>query len=401
MRDSNQYKRDGIFATPEFFVQSGEASIRGIIRELYYYSQYSYSLIGEGNIVFFESVEYVNNYNYHNMYMKVLGLYKNQTYVFPQKKRDIRIWDYAREFISLLIELREEHKKTSLYVKLSYLKARIELVKLKKVLLLSEKKVLVTFCDVHPVDALVVQFAKKNHIKTVTLQHGHFNAKDRPWVFNKSYSDYFLLHGRYAMEEALESGHNLEGLMPVGMMNYVGQQRKKIVFNTDNKVFALFLNGPGAKEDNEDMIRMANKICAKYGLKYIVRSHPAIHLSTYKEILDMSFMKRESAKDEAISTLFECTQFTIVGNSTVFIESLFMGKMTFRFINKAQDIYDRVQWCAFRSDDEFVGIYDEAVSNWNDMEKKIVDTVSYLCEPGDIGDNYRNALDKIVGEECL
>jgi hypothetical protein len=207
------------------------------------------------------------------------------------------------------------------------------------------------------------------------------------------------MHGRYAVEEALESGHTAEGLIPVGMMNYIGKQPKSPEIQKEIKKFSVFLNGPGAKEDNENLIRCANEICRKYHLKYIVRSHPVIPISVYDKLIDGECCDRESKKDESLEALLEETQFVIVGNSTVFIESLYLGKLTCRFVDQAQDIYEKIKWCAFRNIKEFSQLYDLCIRDSEYFCKQVMSTVSYLCEPGDIGENYKKAFGRILSED--
>lgn len=350
-------------------------------------------------IRYFKSIDYINALGHQQLYNRMITSIGQGVEVTPIKY--IHFDNKLPKYISLYCSWKKtitslySDNKISHFLTLHLLKAYIELEKLKSIVDNWNDSIIVTFCDVHPVDAIVTQYVNRNGGTTVTLQHGHFNAKDRGWVFNQSLSDYFLLHGECAKMEALESEHKKDGLIPVGMMNFIGINRKKADFDVNNKCFALILNGPGAMEDNEEFIRCANKFAKAHNMTYILRGHPAIALETYESIINDDYLERISNKQETIENLLQKVQFVMVGNSTVFIESLYLGKLTLRYVGKSQDIYEKIKWCVFHNMDELNKLYERSIADVDGLKRKINDTTKWLCSDGNIGENYRKVFEDI------
>lgn len=401
--DVKDYDINKIIVTTRYMLEKGQIGPINIIKDLIksiFCFQYFHENKGN-SVIFFESIDYEKAFNYRALYKRVMDLDCTYSSLLLGKKKNCKtkIVRYIPVYFRCrrqILAMGYKGRGQIFVLSATLLRGFIELDKIKNII--SKYKVLVVLCDVHPIDALVVQYAKKRGMKTITMQHGHFNAKDRPWVYSNSEADFFFLHGQYAFEEAIESGHSNTGLISVGMMNYIGIERKHLEYQASNKTFALILNGPGAKEDNEAMIRCANTICDIFELNYIVRAHPAIPVKEYENIIKWEKCERVSTIEESINSLLSQTQFTMVGNSTVFIESLYMGSVTYRFVGVSQDIYEKIQWCAFRTVEEFEKKYEGLKSNSERIQEKCKHTLDYLCETGDIGENYRQAINKIVGE---
>lgn len=356
--------------------------------------------VDKQEIVYFRSVDYINASNYQKMFSSMIKAVGTgmQIDAIKQVRIDVNCFKYIGlyKIWKKTISQINRNKEKAEYLALHLIRAYIELKKFMRIVKDAGNHIVVTFCDVHPVDAIITQYVNLNGGTTVTLQHGHFNAMDRGWVFNQSKSDYFLLHGEYAKKEAMQSEHDEKGLVPVGMLNFIGVERKDFNLDRSNQNFALILNGPGAKEDNEGFILCANEFARVHNMKYIVRAHPAVPVETYESIIDKNCMLEVSKKEESISTLFDRVQFVMVGNSTVFIEALYLGKLVFRYAGISQDIYERIKWCQFSSVEELNVIYDSKISDLNLLKKRVSETTAQLCQDGDIGINYKKFFERIT-----
>lgn len=402
-KELNGYDVSTILSVPFFSWDKGEIKlincIKDVIKSLFLVRNTTLGF--DDKILFFESLEYMDRRAYRQMYEKVEECVEKKTIIRPRKQMGISkgLWKYLFLWLDWKRQLKRAVKDTriSWFLSLNLLKAYIELDKFRKELNGFEPRVIVTFCDVHPVDAMVVQWAKINLIKTVTLQHGHFNASDRGWVFSRSKSDFFFLQGEYARQEALLCGKSENGLIVAGMMNFIGSERKEIhPIEIEKNVFAVLLNGPGAKEDNDGFLKCADDIAEKYGLKYVVRTHPNLSNQNY---FSSKYCCGESKQVESIEDLVGRTQFVLVGNSTMFIESLYIGGAAFRYKGLSQDIYDRIRWCAFNNITEFGIIYENCISHPDSFVEQVSKSVEQLCAPGNIASNYAKAFEKIVKEE--
>lgn len=405
LKGLESYKVGTILSVPLFLSGTEDISnikvLKSMIKSCFFLD---YNTFGEDcEIIYFESVDYYDAVNYRKMYKTMVDTIGTGMKIEAIRKChiDYKIFEYIylyNRWKNKIYKLYPK-KKLSKYLALHLVRAYIELKKFQRITEGYEYRSVVTLCDVHPVDAMITQFVKMMDKTTITLQHGHFNAKDRGWVYHQSCSDYFLLHGEYARQEAIKSNHNKEGLIPIGMPNFIGIKRHTVRFDVEKKIFALILNGPGAKEDNSGFIECANQFAKTYNMKYIVRSHPVIHIDMYSSLIDKKYLERVSGKDERLSKLFECVQFVLVGNSTVFIEALYLGMLTFRYIGKSQDIYEGINWCAFHDEDELGEIYAMLTKDIKFLEKKIGETTDYLCQSGDIGENYKRFFEKLRGRE--
>lgn len=249
------------------------------------------------------------------------------------------------------------------------------------------------FCDVVPPEAFLVQSLNKKGIPTATLQHGHFGAKERPWVFKLSRSRYFLAQGKYARKQAMLCDIDESGVIPLGMMNMIGVPQLPV--KLDNGNFGLLLNGPGAKDDNIPMIQAANSFAKRHNLKYSVRCHPSIPIENFKNVIDKDSFLGECKKGTSMSEYISTVAFALVGNSTVFIDVMNQGKLAMRFCGPSIDIFDGIKWCKFTSVDELDMKLGRLLEDRQGTEKKILDTRAELCCEGDVADNYRQFFKKL------
>lgn len=274
-------------------------------------------------------------------------------------------------------------------------KVMVEYKKIKKVLP-NDSLIYTVLCDVEPTEGYLVQRLVQEGHRTATLQHGHFGGKERPWVYELSKSDYFLAHGDFAKQQAVELGVTLDKIIPLGMANYIGKKSEEIKI-TDGD-FGVLLNGPGGKDDNEMLLLIANEFARTMNKKYYVRCHPALPISLYEDKLDFNYFIADMSGSHTMDEFVGKISFALLGNSTVFIDMLERGKLSFRLFYKSIDIYDGINWCRVQSADELKNKYLEAMNNPEKTINKAVATRNMLCKSGDICKNYADFYKSIRKE---
>ncbi len=68
-------------------------------------------------------------------------------------------------------------------------------------------RLLMTYCDVMPVDSYFTQKFNNDNKMTITLQHGTFNINNNSWGYLGSRSTYFLAESQAAKDTAIEAGY--------------------------------------------------------------------------------------------------------------------------------------------------------------------------------------------------
>ena len=190
---------------------------------------------------------------------------------------------------------------------------------------------------------------------------------------------------------------NKNTIVPLGMANYIGSNMMNIEFEKGD--FGVLLNGPGGEQDNKMLISIANKFAEKNNLKYYTRCHPVLKIDLYEDYLNREYFIEDISYPQKMDIFVSKVSFAIVGNSTVFIDMLKMGKIAFRLFYKTVDIYEGIDWCRFQSVQDLQEKYEKAK---NDIEQAVMlatQTRDSLCESGDIGKNYYDFYNLLVKEK--
>lgn len=252
----------------------------------------------------------------------------------------------------------------------------------------------VVLSDLHMIDSMTVQYCNSIGIKTATLQHGFFH---QAWFFKYSYSDYFLSHGEYTNVIAKYFGTDSNKLITTGMpMSYEIEKVDNIVINSTNQFIIILENGENAViEKNKRLILIANEVARKFGLKYIVRMHPADNEGRYNDVIDKTFFIKYLLGNLNKKEIIKTFNFALVGNTSMFEEFIYGLLPCFRYV-EGSDVYGAIKWCRFSDSKELLDLYEKYFGNTNLFEERMKSTRDFLCGSGDLNSNYIEFYKKFI-----
>lgn len=252
-------------------------------------------------------------------------------------------------------------------------------------------KFVVTYCDVSPDENCMIQFFKNLNITTMTLQHGIFEKKPNPrsasetgFELYDSISDWYLAWNEYTVNEAVSLGMSRERVIPLGIPKYINYTAPEHPTASNNRIFGVILHNMASDKHNRQMIDIANQIAEKYDLQFILRYHPSLKGNEYNSICGPRYIGNNDIKT-SINQYAESVCFTIVSNSSVFVELILMRHPVYRKIVTSYDTYSKVKPFSFDTLSDFDSIYQDDEGN-KEKEKQVFDL---LCNTYDIYENYR------------
>lgn len=197
--------------------------------------------------------------------------------------------------------------------------------------------VLVTRYDALDTDNIVTQIFKNQGKITVTAQHGMmYSSRGVPFsgiYFYNSISDYFLAWNNMTKTEAIKDGLEERKIKVCGIARCIDAPKSRAVYN---KTIGIVLDGYDYL--NVEMIAIANLFCKKTGYKYYLRYHPFYKGSEYDSLVSKSYYLGNSRG--SLIDYSNRVEFSIVANSTVLLELLYMKHRTYVFSkDTAVEIY--------------------------------------------------------------
>lgn len=203
-------------------------------------------------------------------------------------------------------------------------------------------KVVAVFDDIFPIDNMVVQMCKNIGLKTVTFHHAIINGFYKYIEYRYSVADFFLAWGNYTRDVAIRNGMDENRIKVLGPINKIGETEihAKILSERVFGVLTRCTSGNKYVDENIEMICMANIFAHKYGYKYILRVHPSdVHIKDYLKYVDKDIYIAGNRKDTLLDFIGK-VEFNICGNTSAFAESLYYGKMCYRFIPEQEQKTD-------------------------------------------------------------
>jgi hypothetical protein len=259
---------------------------------------------------------------------------------------------------------------------------------------LSNIRLAVTFCDVHSVDYMLTHRFKRIGIATATVEHGHFIAS---WQFGNSHSDYFLVHGEFAREQAIKSGLNPDNVIVVGMMQHIHEDTKQGEQPGSNtSIFGVFLNGSAFEKDNAPILAYTNWLAKKFNLKYAVRYHPSLNRTAYTSLIDKSCLSNIDGNIGSVTDFAQKIEFVVLGTSTTFMELLRLAVPVFRFPNEEEDFYPTITEFNFKSYEELDVLYNTLKNEKEYFTKMILKASELLCPAGDAAPRYKSFFNRFA-----
>lgn len=268
-----------------------------------------------------------------------------------------------------------------------------ELITLKKLdfflnkIKLDNYKLLVVFYDAHPEGNFIVQKFQKSGIRTATLSHGIVLAERDNNIIDYcgielkgTISDYFLAWNNFSFNEAVKQGLDKEKIKVLGIpqfINNISILTKKV----ESNVFGVILDNTSGDQYNMELIRIANKIATRFNYKYKLRFHPTFKGNEYNKIIDFKYY---CGNDNSLNIVNYTSdiKFSLVANSTVFIELVFMKHLVYRYAsNTIHDKYRDFPYNAFKNNGELINI----LINEKDESDKLFHEI---CTISDVKKSY-------------
>lgn len=355
---------------------------------------------GDGNILFLCSNWFKDRKDIRKWYQSVASLSNSKVIVEPRDKK-FCLKNIGR--IRIITKWYIQSRKLSISVKekIYYLSLLFhtasefwdiqERIKKEKV----NFKLLITVCDVVNTEYLAVQWCNNLNIDTASLQHGLISCNVNQWMVTGSKSKYYLVYGRYTVEQAMKLGKKRDKLIEVGMpqhLNSTFPQKLKLKFNN---IFGVILNSEVLHEDNIQLIKLANKFAETTKMNYIIKLHPSLKIEMYEKWLDNIKIDKVYSNEIDILTFGEKVDFTLIGASTVFMEyCLNMIPAFMCVLNKNHDVYEGIDWCKFYDYHQLMSLYTMFSEHLSEYEEKYIETREYLCKYNSIKNEYSSFFKK-------
>lgn len=403
------------FCSPSFYID-GNILWKDIIKKLhgaiYQQCDYQVKVNGKRKGLFLFSANYSKRNDLKKKFDNVSSLVEDKITVVSKNtyiKKDIR--EVCLLLFVWIFQLRKV--KTGIKIKIQYalelLHAYYNFINIKNIIDNYEKdlKMVLTYTDVHSIDALVTKYANYRKITTVTIQHAIYNFNpnmigqdlDNTWQIIMSRSKYLLAYGPKVKYDA-KILHHKGTVIPVGNPRNI-EEEIVIGFNKKNtNTFLILLNGnidtKVQNKHNVELIEFGNCIANKYNLNYIIRKHPQDN--TKYKIKDAKYFMGYSNNKKDISEILNKIDFVIGGNSNAIAELLYYGVLVFRYSYLGDDFYYGIWWNIFKNLVDLTGLVEKFLNDKNYYNKLIIKTKNMLFEKGDVSKNYISFFEKILNK---
>lgn len=258
-------------------------------------------------------------------------------------------------------------------------------------------KICITYYDVSPDENIFIQYCKNKLITTCTMQHGIFAKKDiirsipdTAVELEKSISDYYLAWNLYTRDQAIKVGLDSRKIKILGIPKYIENTTYEDLEKPKKGIFGVMLNNSEFHTHNVKLIEMANCIANKSGNKYVIRYHPVLDKTVYKDIIDNEYYLEESSNQLSIIDYIKTVDFTIISSSSVFVDLVFIKHKVYRLIVSDQDTYSGIEYHAFKECDTFVNSLLTANEVISENE------YNYICGPSNVKKSYNDFINSIL-----
>ena len=265
----------------------------------------------------------------------------------------------------------------------------------------TKAKLGVVYYDVSKYDYMFVQLFKKRGIKTATLQHAAFVAPRKVSSANfefegvelcNSTSDYFLAWNPFTKEEAIKSGMSESKIKVLGIPKYINTTvddiRHKKTF-----CFGVVLNAKSFDSLNRRLIQYADFVANKTGYSYYLKYHPQFQEFIYDSLPKSGKCIGHLELSKSVSDYVRMVDFTLISNSTVFIELIYMGHTVFRLQAGDADKFRNVPYNAFTNEEELDELLNGKIAESSNQ------LFSYMCFTRNPKAKYKNFFLNVGGNE--
>lgn len=350
---------------------------------------------GSSSILFF-----MNDLRPQNIisYQNVSNLVADKNEIVFEQKLSFSVGKVF-SFLELLFSWYRSLKKTNLSARQKSVLLN-ELLSIKKLdyfsdtVNLAQFKLFVTFYDAQTEGNFMVQKCKSMGVKTATLSHGIILAErdnsrlDYSGIELKgTNSDFFLAWNKFSYKEAVKQGVSESKVKVLGIPQFVKPVEVPDKVNT--KVFGIVLENRSGDEFNREMISIANGVARKTGFKYTVRFHPSYIGNEYDDIIDFEYFTGKN-EDVKVYDFAKKIEFSIVANSTVFIELIFIKHKVYRYAtNTIHDKYKDYPYNSFINEAGLLSLIENNVNQLNELFDE-------LCTVTDVKESYSNFFSRFT-----
>ncbi len=337
---------------------------------------YSYNNTSKEKAILCFGVDVEKRKDLRPLFDNVISTISDKHIIYEEEALVITINNALSNLLCVFVWLIQLRKSDLNYLrKLVLIRKLIEVLHLKRFIEknkdITDKTVaLVVFNDSLPSGNFIVQYFKKRKIKTSTLQHGivvspreEINNVDFSGLeLQNSNSDYFLAWNEFTRKEALKAGMESEKVKVLGITRCINLENK-VINNQETNVFGVVLDGEFTKENNPVLIKFAKEIAQCLGMKFIVRFHPRMDVHSYDNLLDNdNWLLEVSGINEDIYQYMKKVRFSLIANSTAYIEMIFMHHIVYKY-NSLMDKYESVKWGTFSNIEELLNKLNSQESN--------------------------------------
>lgn len=268
---------------------------------------------------------------------------------------------------------------------------------------LEKYELVVLFCDAEARQNFIAQVADISCCDTATLQHGMFcsplnsatNAEEDGVELRGVVSDYFLAWNGLTKSYAIDMGIDSNRVLVTGNPKFLNTSHSKITRDR-NKTFGVILGNLAFDIDNQNLIRVATEFAKNYGYKFYLKYHPVVPTSHYDSIVDKNLCAGIVDKGIKLEEYSQMVDFTIVGQSSMFIELIYMNHPTFHL--HSDDVLDKfeiLRMISFSDADELKTKIDENL----EISQEMMDYIVGPSDTTDIKEQYMNFFKNYVDSD--
>ena len=351
------------------------------------------------SIIAIFSPSYGERMGFETDFDKLIGYFRYGTYIVKKNKSYfsfrytillLRLFSWVKKLKTTKLNLATRVRLCTMLLQgfISYKELK------RKIPNINHTDLLVTFCDVHPIDSVIIQKYKKS-IKTATLQHAAFSHKVNGYAYSKSHSDYFLGISEYSKKEAVLSGYtNIDNYFVCGPLKYLGHKVKECSVSFELNNIGVALSGPKFDYENTLLIESALEVAKSKKARVVFRSHPALsqkYSNIYKPGVDISYNAGE------MDGFIDSCDLFITGTTNTFADLLTMNKIAYRLVMPGkEDIFEIINGFKFGNVNELNTFIDEILKNPTKKMEELKVARKLLCPEFPIERNYVSIIEKII-----
>lgn len=261
-------------------------------------------------------------------------------------------------------------------------------------------KLAVVYYDACLMDYIFVTHMKSKGIKTATLQHAAFiaardvasdNFEFKGMELSNSTADYFLAWNPFTRDEAIKAGISKDKIKVMGIPKYCYYQENGEVSTEEHGCFGVALNAMSFDSLNRKLIEAANYLARETGLKFYIKYHPQYKDFIYDDLCDTNYFLGHFELDTPVKDYINKVDFSLISNSSVFIEFVFLKHKVYRLQADELDKFNTIKTDMFRTNEELKHLVVKIEQNTSNT---LFDILCYTTSPEA---NYKLFFDSFCG----